>query len=487
MMPEESLVEDDALTAVEAEVKAARADGDAAALARALGRQAAALWRSGFLDRADELLLEQWRVSLAAGLEAGLHDSFRDLIALRCSRGDVDGIVALCVARHDAGSEAVASIDTIVSMAELATALADEGSFAASLRLLEAAERMSTDGREYRTAGGLMGRRARLLAEDGDAQQALELTESRLELARRESLVDLEVEALCARAELLQRMGDVAGAVSARSEAEATARARDAREDLAQALADRRVAAVTQPDAFTLSGAEFSEAMNLALEFDRPDLTARLLWPDTPATYFALESAVKRAAEAVTADALRRNRDFALGNDKYRTTLFFSDALMARVDAALVSDDWSAKGLCHFKLDEQEEAIAAYHEALALDDADAQPPAGLAISLLKLGRIDDALSAARVAVALDADIGALWFDLALGFFDQAESHPGFEERGMNALRHGIEHAPHLAQTPMPDPATGEIVPAKELVVRYELMPVLGVDAVLAPPIEGAAS
>jgi tetratricopeptide (TPR) repeat protein len=486
MIPEESLVEDDALTALEAAVKAARAGEDAAALARALGRQAAVLWQSGELNPADELLLEQWRVSLAAGLEVGLYDSFRDLIALRRSRGDVDGIVALCVARHDAGSEAPGSEDTVVSMAELATELADERSTAASLRLLEAAECMAREGRDYRTTGGLMGRRARLLAEDGDVQQALDLTEQRLELARDEDLVDLEVETLCARAELLQSMGDVAGAVSARSEAEATARARDAREDLAQALADRRVAAVTQPDLPALSDREFSEAMNLALESDRPDLTAQLLWPDTPATYFAFEGAVKRASEAVTADALRRNRDFTLDNDKCRTALFFSDALMARADAALVSDDWSRKGLCHFKLDEQEEAIAAYHEALALDDADAQPPAGLAISLLKLGRIDDALSAARVAVALDADIGPLWFDLALGFLDQAESHLGFEERGINALRHGIEHAPHLAQTPIPDPATGEIVPAKELVVRYELMPVLGVEAVLAPPIEGAA-
>ena len=486
-MQEESPVNDSALAALEAEVTAARAGGDAAALARALGELAAALWQSGLLDRADKLFLEQWRVSLAAGLEAGLHDSFRDLIALSRSRGDVDGIVDLCVARHDARSAAAGSEDTVVFMAELATELADEGSTAASLQLLEAAERMARDGQEYRTAGGLLGRRARLLADDGDVQQALDLTEQRLELARREGLVELEVEALCARAELLLRMGDVAAAVSAQAEAETTARERGAREDLAQALAARRVAAVTQPDVPALSDREFAEAMNLALEFDRPDLTARLLWPDTPATFFDLEDAVKRAAAAVTADALRRNRDFALDNDKCRTTLFFSDALVARADAGLRSDDWSKKGLCHFKLDEQEEAIAAYHEALALDDANAQPPAGLAISLLRLGRIDEALSAAREAVALDADSGPLWFDLALGFLDQAESHPGLEERGINALRHGIECAPRLAQTPMPDPGTGEMVPAKELVTRYALVPEMDVEAVVAPATEGAAS
>jgi tetratricopeptide (TPR) repeat protein len=116
-------------------------------------------------------------------------------------------------------------------------------------------------------------------------------------------------------------------------------------------------------------------------------------------------------------------------------------------DDLVEQEAWVNKGAAHAQLEEYDEAIGAYQEALAIDDDSehaASAETNLAYALWEFGRTEEALEHAERAVELDPRFPQAWYNR--GFF--------LRERGIledavtafdNAIRLGMRNAEVLEE------------------------------------------
>ncbi|ELZ77064.1 hypothetical protein C455_14792 [Haloferax larsenii JCM 13917] len=122
-------------------------------------------------------------------------------------------------------------------------------------------------------------------------------------------------------------------------------------------------------------------------------------------------------------------------------------ARFAEDDSLLEQEAWVNKGAAHAQLEEWDEAIGSYQEALSLDEETehgATAHTNLAYALWESGRTSDALHHAERAVELDPRFPQAWYNR--GFF--------LHERGLNedavnafdnAIRLGMRNATVLEE------------------------------------------
>ncbi|AFK17864.2 tetratricopeptide repeat protein [Haloferax mediterranei ATCC 33500] len=106
------------------------------------------------------------------------------------------------------------------------------------------------------------------------------------------------------------------------------------------------------------------------------------------------------------------------------TEAFERTARFAEDGSPLQQEAWVNKGAAHAQLEEWDEAIGSYHEALRVDDDSehaATTHTNLAYALWESGRTADALDHAERAVELDPRFAQAWYNR--GFF--------LHERGLN--------------------------------------------------------
>ena len=129
------------------------------------------------------------------------------------------------------------------------------------------------------------------------------------------------------------------------------------------------------------------------------------------------------------------------------TETFERAARFAEADSIEQQEAWVNKGVAHAELEEYDEAIGAYREALRIDDDSehaATARTNLAYALWEFGETEEALEHAERAVELDPRFPQAWYNR--GFF--------LSERGLyedavtafdNAIRLGMRNAEVLEE------------------------------------------
>ncbi len=139
------------------------------------------------------------------------------------------------------------------------------------------------------------------------------------------------------------------------------------------------------------------------------------------------------------------------------TEAFERAARFADEDSLEAQEAWVNKGAAHGQLEEYDQAIGSYQEALRIDDDSehaASAETNLAYALWEYGRTEEALEHAERAVEIDPRFPQAWYNR--GFF--------LSERGLyedavnafdNALRLGMRNADILEQKAMALEELGE--------------------------------
>ena len=117
------------------------------------------------------------------------------------------------------------------------------------------------------------------------------------------------------------------------------------------------------------------------------------------------------------------------------TETFERAAQFAPDDSLEEQEAWTNKGVAHAELEEYDEAIGAYREALRIDDESehaATAHTNLAYALWEFGETEQALEHAERAVEVDPRFGEAWYNR--GFF---LSERGLAEEAVNAFDNAI--------------------------------------------------
>lgn len=151
------------------------------------------------------------------------------------------------------------------------------------------------------------------------------------------------------------------------------------------------------------------------------------------------------------------------------TTTFERAARFAEEDSLQSQEAWANKGVAHAELEEYDEAIGAYREALRIDEDSehaAVAETNLAYALWETGKTEQALEHAERAVEIDNRFPHAWYNR--GFF--------LLERGLaeeavncfdNAMRLGLRNADLLEEKARAHEELGEDEQAEELAEEAE--------------------
>ncbi len=151
------------------------------------------------------------------------------------------------------------------------------------------------------------------------------------------------------------------------------------------------------------------------------------------------------------------------------TEAFERAARFADEDSLDAQEAWVNKGAAHGQLEEYDQAIGAYQEALRIDDDSehaASAETNLAYALWEFGRTEEALEHAERAVEIDPRFPQAWYNR--GFF--------LSERGLyedavdafdNALRLGMRNADILEEKAMALEELGEAEAAQQAIEQAD--------------------
>ncbi|SFL28843.1 Tetratricopeptide repeat-containing protein [Halogranum rubrum] len=153
------------------------------------------------------------------------------------------------------------------------------------------------------------------------------------------------------------------------------------------------------------------------------------------------------------------------------TEAFARAAQFAEDDSLDEQEAWVNKGAAHAQLEEYDEAIGAYQEALRIDDDSehaASAHTNLAYALWEWGHTEDALEHAERAVEADPRFPQAWFNR--GFF---LAERGLHEEAVNAydnaLRLGMRNVNILEEKARALEELGREEEAEEIVQQAEEM------------------
>jgi tetratricopeptide (TPR) repeat protein len=140
----------------------------------------------------------------------------------------------------------------------------------------------------------------------------------------------------------------------------------------------------------------------------------------------------------------RENRDKNIDISNYQEALNFCNLLIAHFKNNLTFDDWFKKGLCHFKLNQNEDAINNYNKALKLDATNCQILVNKAICLLRIDAKDEAFQIFRSVLSSNPNIGPAWFNIGYYYMEHSDHVKGAYEKGVSAFRRAVKLIPEIA-------------------------------------------
>jgi tetratricopeptide (TPR) repeat protein len=151
------------------------------------------------------------------------------------------------------------------------------------------------------------------------------------------------------------------------------------------------------------------------------------------------------------------------------TETFERAARFAEEDSLDAQEAWVNKGVAHAELEEYDEAIGAYQEALRIDDDSehaATAHTNLAYALWEWGHTEDALDHAERAVEVDPRFAQAWYNRGF-FLAERGLHEDAVNAYDNAIRLGMRNTEVLEEKAMALEELGREEEAEELADRAE--------------------
>ena len=165
--------------------------------------------------------------------------------------------------------------------------------------------------------------------------------------------------------------------------------------------------------------------------------------------------------ENLSLQAIRNKIEQLRTERKYEEALKYAESLQRKYFSDLNFDDWFAKGICHFYLDQHKEATEAYGHALEHEPDNFPAMSNRGISFLRIGKIEEAFKLFLKAFDLNPNIGPAWWTIGQFFLYQTRItkdlytllqtpgviqkvegfNYGFLTKAVNAFRHAIKIMP----------------------------------------------
>jgi len=118
---------------------------------------------------------------------------------------------------------------------------------------------------------------------------------------------------------------------------------------------------------------------------------------------------------AMTIEELRRQVDDYFDREEFLNALKCSIELMSRHTDEVTFDDIFKKGLCHFKLEEDAEAIGCFNKALEREPDNVMALTNKGICLFNLNRMSEAFAIFNRAIKINPNVFPPWHYMGLHY------------------------------------------------------------------------
>lgn len=150
---------------------------------------------------------------------------------------------------------------------------------------------------------------------------------------------------------------------------------------------------------------------------------------------------------------LRRRIDELFDKEDYLTALEHSVSLFSDYKQQATFDDIFKKGLCHFKLEEDAEAVGCFNRALEIEPENVMALTNKGICLFNLGKIQDAFQVFNRAIKLNPNVFPPWYYMGFHYLKQfmKTGDQVAMEKMINCYRQVVTMAPDFGSFTLHDP------------------------------------
>lgn len=177
-------------------------------------------------------------------------------------------------------------------------------------------------------------------------------------------------------------------------------------------------------------------------------------------------------------DQLRREIESHFEKEEYLQALEHCVALLGEYRQQVTFDDIFKKGLCHFKLEEDAEAIGCYNKALELEPDNVMALTNKGICLFNLNKTREAFQIFNLSIKLNPNVFPPWYYMGyfyLGLFMKT-GDLSIMEKMVNCYRKVVGMAPDFGGFAMHDPITDADFSIETFLTLHNDVPELPVDA-----------
>jgi tetratricopeptide (TPR) repeat protein len=150
---------------------------------------------------------------------------------------------------------------------------------------------------------------------------------------------------------------------------------------------------------------------------------------------------------------LRHLIDMHFDKEEYNDALESCVALVTEHQSEVTFEDMFKKGLCHFKLDEDAEAIGCFNKALDMEPDNVLALSNKGTCLYNLGRTADAFAVFAKTLKLNPNVFPAWHYIGMHYLRiySETGDPGAMEKLVTCYRQVVSMAPDFGAFPMRDP------------------------------------
>lgn len=150
---------------------------------------------------------------------------------------------------------------------------------------------------------------------------------------------------------------------------------------------------------------------------------------------------------------LRHLIDMHFDKEEYRDAMESCVALVNEHQDDMTFDDIFKKGLCHFKLEENAEAIGCFNKALEIEPDNVLALANKGTCLYSLGQTDEAFQIFGQALKIDPSVFPAWYYIGMHYLEiySKTGEMNALQKVITCYRQVVNLAPDFGSFPIYDP------------------------------------